>query len=65
MKAIHISAETGNEISAFDVHRDANIVGFCSWKRLAEVFRRADEVKKNETLSSFQIDDRGITFRIR
>lgn len=65
MKAIHFSAETGNEISAHEVHHDANIVGFCSWKRLAEIFRRADEVRTNETLSSFQIDDRGITFRIR
>lgn len=65
MKATHFSAETGNEIPAHEAQREANVVGFCSWKRLKEIFERAGELRGEEVIASFQVDERGITFRIR
>lgn len=64
MPAVHFDVKTGREIPAHEASRGAPVVGFCSWQRLAEVFRNAGELKEGETLKSFQVDDRGITFRI-
>jgi hypothetical protein len=61
MKAIYFDAKTGTEIPA---HSVSGITGFVSWRRLAEIFRAAHEVKSFEDLVSYQIDDRGITFRV-
>lgn len=62
IKAVHIDAKTGAEIEA---HVSSGLVGFISWRRLFEVLRRCGELKPNEELLSFQIDGRGITFRVR
>jgi hypothetical protein len=39
-------------------------VGFFSWHRLQEILRKAGEIRPNELLLSYQVDDRGICFRI-
>lgn len=62
MKATHFDARTGKEIEAHDVRGGA--VGFASWPRLAEIFKEAGELRQGETLKSFQVDDRGVTFRV-
>jgi hypothetical protein len=58
---IAIDAKTG------EATRDegGGVVGFCSWKRLAELFRDAKEVRDTEELVSYRIDWRGITYRVR
>lgn len=62
MKAVHFDA-SGTEIEAHNVTSCCS-VGFTSWRRLVEIFRAAGELRPGETLKSFQIDDRGITFRV-
>jgi hypothetical protein len=62
MKAVHFDAKTGHEIAAHEVQY--GIVGFISWRRLSEIFRASKEIQPTEELLSFQIDDRGITFRV-
>ena len=61
MKAVHFDA-TGAEIEAHNV--TGYSVGFASWRRLVEIFKAAGELRPGETLKSFQVDDRGITFRV-
>lgn len=63
MKAVHFDAKTGNQIKTHEV--GGGSTGFCSWRRLSEIFRAAEEVRNYEELLSFQIDERGITFRVR
>jgi hypothetical protein len=62
MKAEHFSAATGRPIETHEVR--SCVVGFCSWKRLAEVYRAAGELKEGETIESFQVDERGISIRV-
>lgn len=61
MKAVHFDAKTGSEIPAHEVR---GIAGFTSWRRLAEIFRAAGELREGERLLSFQVDERGIGFRV-
>jgi len=63
MKAIHIEVPSGKELAAHEV--GGGVVGFCSWRRLEEVFRDAKELKATEQLKSVQLDERGITYRVR
>lgn len=62
MEAIHIDAKTGQQIPAFAVSGES--VGFISWRRLAEVLGSARELRGGENVVSYQIDDRGLTFRV-
>jgi hypothetical protein len=39
-------------------------VGQISWNRLVETLQSVGEIKDNEKLSSFQIDERGIVYRV-
>ena len=39
--------------------------GFCSWRRLREVFRDAKELKPGEELISYKLDEHGIHYRVR
>ncbi len=64
MKAVHFDVKTGEEIPAHLVQR-AGVVGFISWYRLAKLFYESGEVRENEELLSFQVDDRGICFRMK
>lgn len=41
------------------------VVGFCSWRRLAELFRDAGELKTTEKLISYRLDEHGIHYRVR
>ena len=61
MKAVHFDSN-GAEIEAHNV--TGCTVGFASWRRMVEIFRAANELRPGETLKSFQVDDRGITFRV-
>lgn len=63
MKAIHIDIPSGREMQAHEVPV-VGTVGFCSWRRLQEVLSAALELRRDETLKSVQIDDRGITYRV-
>ncbi len=63
MKAIHIDAKTSRPIEAHAVAA-AYTVGFISWRRLAEVLAAAGETKPSEQVVSYQIDERGISFRV-
>ena len=63
MKAHHFDTETGNEIPAHKV--ESSVTGFISWQRLASVLRSAGELKTGEVIGSFQVDDRGLMFRVR
>jgi hypothetical protein len=65
MKAIHFNAETGAEIPAHEVSRLSNVTNFCSWQRLSKVFREAGELFPSEHIVAFQIDERGITYRVK
>lgn len=60
MKAVHFDTN-GKQIAP---HEASGIAGFTSWLRLAEIFRAAGELRDNERLLSFQVDDRGITFYV-
>lgn len=60
MQATHFDAKTGKEMPA---HEATGVAGFVSWRRLSELFRASGEVKPNEDLLSFQVDERGIMFR--
>ena len=62
MKATHFDAKTGNEFPAYQA---SGLAGFTSWVRLSKIFRDAGEVRPDEELLSFQVDDRGITFRVK
>lgn len=64
MKAIHFNAETGAEIQAHEVSKLSNVVNFCSWQRLRVVFKEAGELFPTERIVAFQIDERGITYRV-
>ena len=61
MKAIHFDYETGKEIPA---HSVAGVAGFISWHRLGKLFYEVGEVHADEELLSFQVDDRGICYRM-
>lgn len=61
MKAVHFDAKIGKEMPA---HEARGVAGFISWRRLAELFRTSGEVRASEDLLSFQVDDRGISFRV-
>ena len=63
MKAIHIEPQTGREIPAHEV--GGGVIGFISWHRLLTLFRDANELRQGESIKSFQIDERGLTFRLR
>lgn len=54
---------TGAEIPAHKVA--SGITGFISWRRLAEVLRKAGELKPHEIADTVQVDERGILFRVR
>jgi len=64
MKAIHFNAATGAEIPAHEASQLSNVTNFCSWRRLAEVFKDARETFPSERVVAFQVDDRGITYRV-
>jgi hypothetical protein len=64
MKAVHFDAKTGNPIEAHNVGSMGGVTGFISWRRLCELFRDGKEIRDNEALLSFQIDERGITYRV-
>ena len=40
------------------------LCGFIGWERLAQWFRDGGELKSNETVAAFRIDERGITYTI-
>ena len=65
MKAVHFNAATGHEIPAHEVSRLSNVTGFCSWQRLRAVFKDSGELRPRESIVSFQIDERGITYRVQ
>jgi len=52
----------GKELDAHQA--GGGIVGFCSWRRLQEVLRQAGELRPEERLVSYQVDERGISFRV-
>ena len=60
MKAIHFTS-SGREIQPHEVQ--SGVTGFISWRRMNEVLRTAKELCDGEVLMSFQVDDRGLTFR--
>ena len=62
MEATHINADTGQKMPA---HAVSGVTGFVSWRRLREVFARAGETTGKEQIASWQIDERGITFRLK
>ena len=62
MKAYHFDAKTGEEMRPTDV---SGVTGFTSWRRLGEIFRDAGELRADEELLSFQVDSRGICYRVR
>lgn len=59
---IVIDAETG-KVSSTESH--GGVVGFISWRRLAEMFREAGETKAGEKMISYKLDDHGIHYRVR
>lgn len=61
MHAHHFDA-SGKELEAHQVR--GGVAGFCSWRRLQEVLRQAGELRPEERLMSYQVDDRGISFRV-
>lgn len=63
MKAHHFDFETGQEVPAHQVA--SGLTGFISWRRLAEVLRVAGELKQHEIADTVQVDERGLTFRVR
>lgn len=63
MLTVHIDLKTGKIIPANEAHRVA-VVGFISWQRLEEQLRKAGEFKSHEAVASFQLDERGITYRV-
>jgi hypothetical protein len=63
MKAHHFDAETGVELAPHEIR--SNLTGFISWQRLGSVLRAAGELKIEEAIDSFQVDERGLTIRIR
>lgn len=64
MQAIHFDRD-GREIPAHEASLGSNLTNFCSWRRLWQTLRESGELRPNETLVSFQVDDRGITYRVR
>jgi len=63
MKSVHFDISTGEEIPAHKV--EAGATGFISWRRIAEVLRAAEELRPDETAVSIQVDERGLSFRVR
>lgn len=63
LKATHFDFATGKEIPAHQVV--PGTCGFISWRRLAEVLRDARELKPHEIADTVQVDERGLTFRVR
>jgi len=63
MKAFHINPETGQEIPAHKVC-GVSAAGFISWKRLGKLLCDCGEIRDYEELLSFQVDERGICFRV-
>ena len=61
MEAIHFD-HAGKKLPAHQ--SPAGIAGFTSWKRLSEIFRRAGEIRDFERIVGWQIDERGITFKV-
>jgi hypothetical protein len=64
MKAIHFDAATGREIQAHEASQQSHVTNFCSWQRLRQVFKDAGETFPSERIVAFQIDERGITYRV-
>jgi hypothetical protein len=62
LKATHFSASSGLEMPAHEVHGGST--GFISWQRLAGVLRTGGELRPDEGVISFQVDDRGLSFRV-
>lgn len=58
---ITIDARTG-QISATE--ELGGVVGFFSWRRLAEILRESGEVKTGERLMSYRLDEHGIHYRV-
>lgn len=63
--ARHFDPKTNLEIAAHEASQGSDLVGFASWYRLEEVFRAANEIHPYEDITSFQVDARGICFRVR
>jgi hypothetical protein len=58
---IIIDAATGEHQS---VEPGGGVVGFFSWKRLAEILHDAGEVKPDERLISYRLDAGGVHYRV-
>ena len=58
---IVIDAKTG-KISSTESH--AGVVGFISWRRLADMFLYSGEVNPNEELISYRLSEDGIHFKV-
>lgn len=63
MQAVHIDAKTGTEIPAHEAA--SGVTGFISWRRLVDVLRNGNEITGGEEVRVWQVDERGITFRLR
>lgn len=62
MPMMRFDAKNGLEIAP---HQNTDgAAGFISWKRLPEIFRKGGEIKLDEELVAFQVDERGITFTV-
>lgn len=59
---ITIDAKTGQTSTSEET---GGVVGFCSWRRLAEVFKAAGELKPTEAMVSYRLDDHGIHYRVK
>jgi hypothetical protein len=46
-------------------HINSNVAGRISWRRLVEVMRAAGELKRDEELEAFVVDDEGVQFYVR
>lgn len=58
---ITIDASTG-KVSTSEA--TGGVVGFFSWRRLAEILRDAKEIKPTERLVSYRLDEHGIHYRV-
>lgn len=59
---VEIDAETGARIEPLG---STGVVGFCSWRRLGEVFRNAEEIRQTEKLVSYRITSDGIFYSVK
>lgn len=58
---IIIDATTGKVSNSED---SGGVVGFFSWRRLAEILREAGEVTDAEKPLSYRLSDQGIHYRV-